>query len=92
MGCDVVICVGDQDGGQEMGTTEAVQDQVLHPPLLSLSVWHIQRYCRAVCGDERQNELQGETRRAARARQHTDSLKSDRFGLTVRAGVSFSLY
>lgn len=26
--------------------------QVLHPPLLSLSIWHIQSYCRAVCGDE----------------------------------------
>lgn len=54
-----------------MGTTEAVQGQVLHPPLLSLPIWHIQSYCGAVCGDERQNKLQDETCRAARAPQHT---------------------
>lgn len=74
MDCDSTICVCDRDGWQEMETTEAVQGQVLHPPLLSLSIWHIQHYCRAVCGDKQRNKLQDETCRAAQAPQHTDSL------------------
>lgn len=52
----VYVLVTGMAGRETWGTTEAVQGQVLHPPLLSLSIWHIQSYCRAVCGDERQNK------------------------------------
>lgn len=54
----ILLCAGDQDGWQEMGTTEVVQGQVLHPPLLSLSIWHTQTYRRGVCEDGQQNKLQ----------------------------------
>lgn len=55
MGYDAILCVlVIRMAGRKLGTTEAVQGQVLHPPLLSLPIWHIQSYCRAVCGDEQQ--------------------------------------
>lgn len=83
------VYVGDRDGWQEMGTTEAVQGQVLRPPLLSLSIWHIQSYCRAVCGDEQQNKLQDETCRAAQAPQHTDIRQA---GVNCEDWNQFSLF
>lgn len=71
----MVYCMCDGDGWWRVGTAEGVWGQVLHPPLLSLSIWHIQHYCRAI--------------KAGFKRRHVEQLRLHRsLSLQYQTGVS----